>query len=137
MTKSYLDCRIHLLQKEHCCCFLPVVNWGVSGVTAFLCQLCCQHAPGVPREPQDKQHSAPQAVHTHTHRAGTKQVPWSAKRRGQSAWLTSALLSSWQQTLAPPVQGFGGGVPHREKKCSKNMVEMVDILKNGLLNFKV
>lgn len=69
-----------------------------------------------PQEPQDKQHSAPQAVHTHTHRAGTKQVPWSAKRRGQSAWLTSALLSSWQQTLAPPVQGFGGEVPPQGKK---------------------
>lgn len=45
--KHHLGRRIHLLLKERCC-FLPVVNWGVSGVTAFLCQLCCQHAPGVP-----------------------------------------------------------------------------------------
>lgn len=43
----HLGRRIHLLLKERCC-FLPVVNWGVSGVTALLCQLCCQHAPGVP-----------------------------------------------------------------------------------------
>lgn len=47
-NKRHLDCRIHLLWKERCCCFLPAVNWGVSGVRAFLCQLCCQHAPGVP-----------------------------------------------------------------------------------------
>lgn len=75
MTNSYLDCRIHLPRKERCCCFLPVVNWGVSGVTAFLCQLCCQHAPGVPPgAPGQAALGSPGCAHSHTqgrHKAGT------------------------------------------------------------------
>lgn len=47
--KWQTDCRIHLLLEGTLLlsCLLLIGVW-VGRVPAFLCQLCCQHAPGVP-----------------------------------------------------------------------------------------
>lgn len=97
-------------------CLLLIGGW-VGWVPAFLCQLCCQHAPAVPPgpgEPQDRQHNPPGCAHSHTqgrHTAGT--LERKEERAICLANFSASILMAANSNSSCQRGGWGG--PHGEK----------------------